>query len=156
MKASPGRAVRRRSLGLGAGNDPPPSPRPAPGQPQAAGEGGDALAGSKESSTQGQEPSRAPPSPLPGQWAGLEPGATALMRRCCRDSALQRCLHLFYFSIIKTQAATQPDSLAVGAGRTGSAEEQRWERTGWSGFQPRASLGKQGSPGWAGTGAGSA
>lgn len=39
------------------------------------------------------------------------------MRRCCcRDSALQRCLHLFYFSIIKTQAATRPDSLATGEG----------------------------------------
>lgn len=70
------------------------------------------------------------PVPCPGSGQGLKPGATALMRRCCcRDSALQRCLHLFYFSIIKTQAATQPDSLAVGAGKLGSAEKG-WERAG--------------------------
>lgn len=48
------------------------------------------------------------PGPTQSPAQGLEPGAAALMRRCCcRDSALQRCLHLFYFSIIKTQAATQ-------------------------------------------------
>lgn len=80
------------------------------GQPEAA--GGGASAGSGGGGV-GPEPSQAPPPPCPGTWAR----AAALMRRCCwGDSALGRCLRLFCFSIVKTQAAPQPDSLARGVG----------------------------------------
>lgn len=44
-----------------------------------------------------------PTRPLPGQWAGTGARAALMRRCCCCDSALQRCLHLFYFSIIKTE-----------------------------------------------------
>lgn len=68
------------------------------------------------------------PTQSPAQ--GLEPGAAALMRRCCCcDSALQRCLHLFCFSIIKTQAATQPDSPALGDERTWAVMARLAERS---------------------------
>lgn len=64
-------------------------------------------------------PGRGAAGPTPPAARGLEPGAAALMRRCCcPDSALQGCLCLFYFSIIKTQVATQPVSPAVGGGET--------------------------------------
>lgn len=96
------------------------------GQPQVVVEGWGCaidLAGSRESNEAKSLPGPHP-VPCPGSGQGLEPGAAALMRRCCcSDSALQRCLHLFYFSIIKTQAATQPDSLAVGVGNIISAEK---------------------------------
>lgn len=64
------------------------------------------------------------------------------MRRCCcRDSAFQRCLHLFYFSIIKTQAATQPDSLAMdGGGGGGTQEGQQGLQRGLTNTVPSALL----------------
>lgn len=62
-----------------------------------------------------------PTRPLPGQWAGTGARAALMRRCCCCDSALQRCLHLFYFSIIKTEL-----QLSQFPGRGGWGRSPRW------------------------------